>query len=282
MLTPVEFDAYLKRVQTEQVDAVDLDCLKRLHFAHATCSPFENMDSLSGLPVRLDLFSLVQKLVYEQRGGYCFEQNLLMAGVLETAGFTVSRLAARPLWHLPGGKLPEPLVTGLPRSHMLLLVTIEDAEWLVDVGFGGLTPLGPIALTAEREQLVLHDTFRVITHVQGYVLQALIKGQWKSMYVFDRQEQQQADLEMMNYWVNTSAESRFTQSLILALPHAKGRHAFINTALTNYDWNGKERRKVFRETDKILDVLETTFGLQLSGMDVLRQKIRQLLEADAG
>ena len=45
--------------------------------------------------MRLDLASLWKKLVIDQRGGYCFEQNTLFAAVLEAIGFPVRRLAAR-------------------------------------------------------------------------------------------------------------------------------------------------------------------------------------------
>ena len=46
-------------------------------------------------PIRLDLASIESKLVHDLRGGYCFEQNLLFAAVLERLGFSVTLLAAR-------------------------------------------------------------------------------------------------------------------------------------------------------------------------------------------
>ena len=65
--------------------------LAGLHLAHATHIPFENLDVLLGRPIRLDLASLLAKLVAGGRGGYCFEHNLLFASVLQTLGFSVSR-----------------------------------------------------------------------------------------------------------------------------------------------------------------------------------------------
>ena len=63
-------------------------------------------------PVRLDAPSLEQKLVRSGRGGYCFEQNLLLSHVLNGLGFKVTGLAARVLWNAPEGAIT-------PRGHML-------------------------------------------------------------------------------------------------------------------------------------------------------------------
>ncbi|MEI4902561.1 arylamine N-acetyltransferase, partial [Klebsiella pneumoniae] len=75
--------------------------------------PFENLDPLLRRPMRLDAASLEQKLVRGGRGGYCFEQNLLLRHALEGIGFTVAGLAARVVWNQPEGAI-------LPRTHMLL------------------------------------------------------------------------------------------------------------------------------------------------------------------
>src|SRR5688500_1067883 len=91
----LDLAAYLARVGLATAPAPTAAGLAELHLAHATHIPFENLDVLLGKPIRLDLASLQQKLVRDRRGGYCFEQNLLFAAVLEAVGFRVSRLAAR-------------------------------------------------------------------------------------------------------------------------------------------------------------------------------------------
>ncbi len=62
---------------------------------------FENLNSFLKQPVPLDLASLQQKLIHEKRGGYCFEQNLLLRAVLIALGFQVTAFTARVLWNLP-------------------------------------------------------------------------------------------------------------------------------------------------------------------------------------
>lgn len=123
-------DRYLARIGS---DGRDLS-LDAIHRAHVTSIPFENVDVLVGQEVRLDLDSLVDKLVVRRRGGYCFEQNTLFAAVLEELGLDVTRCLGRV--RLGFGEGPR------PATHMCLLV---DGR-LLDVGFGAATPIGPIPL----------------------------------------------------------------------------------------------------------------------------------------
>src|SRR6516225_6723599 len=119
----LDLDSYLARVQYAGVLRASAEVLRELHLAHATHIPFENLDILLGRPIRLDLESLQAKLVHGKRGGYCFEQNLLFAAVLERLGFSVTCLAARV--RLGTTRL-------LPRTHMLLKVDVDGGSWLVD------------------------------------------------------------------------------------------------------------------------------------------------------
>jgi N-hydroxyarylamine O-acetyltransferase len=56
-----------------------LDTLPALHLHHAQTIAFENLDPLLGRPIPLDAASLERKLIHDGRGGYCYEQNLLLA-----------------------------------------------------------------------------------------------------------------------------------------------------------------------------------------------------------
>ena len=118
----LDLDAYLKRIGYAGARQPTLAVLEALHLAHATHIPFENLDVLLGRPIRLDLASLQAKLVAGGRGGYCFEQNLLIAAVLGQLGFEVKLIAARVRHR--GDK-------DLPRTHMLVMVHVSVAKKLV-------------------------------------------------------------------------------------------------------------------------------------------------------
>jgi N-hydroxyarylamine O-acetyltransferase len=102
-----DLDAYLERLGLDARPT-----LAELHRAHVAAIPFENLDPHRGVHVSLELDDLQRKLVRERRGGYCFEQNLLLKGALEALGARVEPMLARVRFGAPPGAVR-------PRSHLL-------------------------------------------------------------------------------------------------------------------------------------------------------------------
>ena len=151
----------------------------QLHALHPAAIPFENLDPLMGVPVRLELTNLQQKLLFDRRGGYCLEHNLLFKALLEDLDYKVKGVAARVLWGLPAGVEPLP-------SHLALTVDIGGSSYLADVGFGGKTLTTPMRLRAEIEQQTPHDTFRLMGGGEAdWGLQVKLGDEWQLLYRFD-------------------------------------------------------------------------------------------------
>jgi N-hydroxyarylamine O-acetyltransferase len=191
--TGFDLDAYFDRIGYTGPRSATLDTLEAIHAQHAQAIPFENINPLLHWPVRLDMASLEQKLVREGRGGYCFEQNLLLYHALRTLEFDVTGLAARVLWDAPEGAVR-------PRSHMLLLVDLDDRPYVADVGFGGLTLTAPLRLLPDVEQATPHESFRLTGAGDAFVAEAHVGGAWKKLYRFDLQEQLLPDYEVTNWY----------------------------------------------------------------------------------
>ena len=98
--------------------------------AHLQRVTFDNL-SQHGLPftASLDRKKTAQKILDEKRGGFCFELNGLLSELLLELGYPVKRLPA--IVHA-GSDVG---FRGMP-THMILIVTASENEWLVDVGFG--------------------------------------------------------------------------------------------------------------------------------------------------
>ena len=111
----------------------DLETLRAIVARHALAIAFETLDPFLGRPVNLDRASLQSKLVDGGRGGYCFEQNLLLTHALAALGYRTTGLAARVLW-TRSADAPLPA-----RGHMLVRVDVGEGPHVLDVGFGGMT-----------------------------------------------------------------------------------------------------------------------------------------------
>jgi N-hydroxyarylamine O-acetyltransferase len=106
-----DLDAYLERIGLRGRPG-----LAQVHRAHITSIPFENLDPQRGVPVSLALEDLQRKLVAERRGGYCFEQNLLLKASLEALGGEVDLLLARVRFRAEPGVTRPPGATSSARQ----------------------------------------------------------------------------------------------------------------------------------------------------------------------
>jgi N-hydroxyarylamine O-acetyltransferase len=254
--TSIDLEAYFRRIGYAGPRTLTLDTLRAIHLQHALSIPFENLDPLLRLTPRLDARSLEQKLVHSRRGGYCFEQNLLLSHVLQSLGFTVTQLAARVVWNAPPGVVR-------PRTHMLLCVDLEDERYVVDVGFGGLTLTGPLRLVPDIEQATPHEPFRVIAVDGGFALEAFVQPSWRTLYRFDLQPQLLPDYEMSNWYVSTHPDSHFTFALSAARPTPGSRIALSNNQLTVYRAGARPEQRILATAAELRSVLRETFGLAL-------------------
>ena len=181
------------------LDDADLS-LEAIHRAHVTSIPFENIDVLLGRSIHLDVDSLARKLIDQRRGGYCFEQNSLLAVVLERLGFTVTRCLGR----VRAGDGPR------PETHMSLVV---DGQ-LVDVGFGASTPIGPIPLGGEATYGTYTWTTERRRTPEGENAWLLSMAD-RALYSFTELNRHPVDFLAPNYSTSTHPNSMHTQTLIV-------------------------------------------------------------------
>jgi N-hydroxyarylamine O-acetyltransferase len=248
----LDLTAYLRRIGLPEPPTADLAGLRALHLAHATSIPFENLDIQMGLPIRLDLASLQAKLVQRRRGGYCFEHNTLFQAVLRQMGFDVMACEAR---------VRLGATETLPRTHMLLLVTLGGDRWLCDVGFGGEGLLHSVRLDGEPHRQFL-NTYRVAEEGHLRVLQSFHHGVWQDLYAFEPAPRFPVDFEMANHYTSTYPESRFLKTLTAQLPGTEVRRILRNRGLSESRGDAVEGREL--APAELIPTLREVFGLDVS------------------
>jgi N-hydroxyarylamine O-acetyltransferase len=251
-LSTLDLDAYLRRIHYSGDLNPSHPVLEALHLAHASHIPFENLDILLGRSIRLDVESLQAKMVKGGRGGYCFEQNLLFAAVLERLGFSFTQLAARVRYRTR---------RVLPRTHMLLLVHCDGSRWVADVGFGLEGLLLPLPFDSGQQTQQFGRIYRIATQHEQSTLQMRHSGSWTDLYSFSMEPQQLADYEMANYYTSTHPDSRFVQTLTVQLPRPDARKVLRNRELSVDDGKSVTNRTITGDVE-LLEVLDREFGLR--------------------
>ncbi len=193
------------------------------------------------------------RVVHHKRGGYCHELNMLLRMALNFYGFDVRPLLGRV--HITG------TVTG--RGHQISLVTLENQQWILDVGFGAETPDTPLPLIFDKEIKTKRHIFKFVEDdIYGIMLKVKEENTWKSMYSFDLCHVCNADIDYGNHFASTHPQSVFVFARVAALPIEQGMITLFNTTLKK-TVNNETQTIQLKEDDTYIEEIEKHFGIKL-------------------
>ncbi|WP_426205189.1 arylamine N-acetyltransferase family protein [Pseudomonas sp. TWP3-1] len=266
---------YLQRLGFEQPPAPTLDTLRQLQLRHTGVFPFENLSTISGEAVLIDLPSVQQKILHDGRGGYCYELNSLFLALLLELGFDARGISGRVVMAQPEG-------AWTARTHRVSLVTIDGVRYITDVGFGGMVPTAPLLLDTESEQATPHEPYRIEKQTDGYMLSAKVAGEWRPMYLFDLQRQEDIDFTLGNWYVSTHPESPFANRLMVARTGDGWRRTLNNGSFAIHRMGAESDRREVVDVEDLLDLLEIEFGIRVASPQLLRPVLRRLIDPGQG
>ena len=193
-------DKYLKRIGFRGTAKKDLPSLNALVQAQLTHVPFENLDIWSrGACPGLDLADLYEKIVVQNRGGYCFELNTLFRHLLEYLGFEAYQ-AVSSLVNEDG--------TAHPAAHNVIVCTLDGQDYLIDVGFGGPVPFGAMPL-----QEGAWENFKLRMQNGMWYLDRWEEGGYRPSIRFRAVPASPEELIPLNFYISQKPDSHFRHRL---------------------------------------------------------------------
>ena len=253
-----DLSRYLARVGLDGFEDLpaSLSTLMALQVSHVRSVTYENLDIHFGREIRLDVPSLVRKIVDQHRGGYCYEQNTLFAAALEGLGYQVRRCLGRV-------RLGDPY-SPRPATHMVLIVN----DHVVDVGFGAATPLGPLPLGGSATYgSWTWCTERAISPEGEEVWQVRLFD--TVLYSFADQPRHPVDYVTPNHYSSTHPDSMFTKRPIAQRWEGDVQLALVGPELTERHADGTVTTALIAPAD-VGPLLHARFDLQLSPTDTAR------------
>lgn len=261
-----DLSGYLAHIGFEGRARLDLASLREVVLRHAQAIPFENLDALTGRSPSLDPADVERKLLHQRRGGWCFEQNLLLGTALREMGFAVVDLAARVVW----GRAADAAVA---RTHRVLKVRAEERDWIVDVWFGGQTLTGVLDLASDESQATPHEFFRLRSLGDERLMESQVAGEWLPMFRFDLHPQQPIDFEAANFQLAHDPASHFTQGARVSRVTAQGRHVLRGFDLAFHELGGGTRRETLGDAASVMQALREIFGIDTAGLPDLPARL---------
>jgi len=268
--TLVGMSGYLERLGFAEAPLPTLETLRELQARHIATFAFETLSTMLRAPVPVDLPSLERKVLHEGRGGYCYELNRLYLALLQGLKFQARGITGRVVM---GGSED----AWAARTHMLVLVSMDGGDYISDVGFGGLVPTAPLALDSEEEQPTPHGAYRVTRHQDRYMLRAQVAGDWRALYAFDLQRQEDVDFEMGNWYMSTHPDSNFLGQLVAARGEPGLRRTLHNGSYAVHRTGGASERRQLGNVEEIVGLLQTGFGIRVPQHPDLRSTLARLI-----
>lgn len=206
---------YLKRIKFNSPLDINLNTLVQLQKAHLVNIPFENLDIHSNTPIELNIEKIYDKIINQNRGGFCYELNGLFHTLLQSIGFNARMISARAY--------NAEKEYGEEYDHLAIIVELEDKEYLVDVGFGRFA-FTPLEITLGLEQETERGIFLFDKYDEAYFrINRKANGEWIPEYIFKRIKREFQEFKKMCQFHQTDPASHFIQKRLITIPTYNGR-----------------------------------------------------------
>lgn len=255
---------YMKRIGYDETLQPSYEVLKSLIYKHAMSIPFENIDIQNKVPIKLDPVKFFDKVIRNERGGYCYELNGLFYGLLVSLGYQVRRVMGRVV---SGRNI------GPEYDHLALIVTIGGEDYLVDVGFGDFA-LQPLSITTNRLQSDGRASFAISDHgmMDGRIYKKVEKvnelnTDLSVKYYFTTNEESLDDFSFMNEHQQMHPDSHFVRNYICTMPTEHGRISILNNKAV-FTYKNQKRSRTVNEDERSY-LVSKYFGISIGSEGVV-------------
>ncbi|XP_004695847.1 PREDICTED: arylamine N-acetyltransferase 1-like [Condylura cristata] len=283
----MDIEAYFERIgYKNSTHKLDLETLTDIFQHQIRAVPFENLNIHCGETMELGLEATFDQVVRKNRGGWCLQVNLLLHWVLTTIGFEITMLGGK-VYNTSASKYS----TGM--THLLLKVTIDSRNYIVDAGFGSSYQMWqPLELVSGKDQPQVPCVFR-LTEENGiwYLDQIrreqcipnqdflnsdhLEKRKYRKIYFFTLEPRTIKDFESANEFLQTHAASEFLKESICSLQTLDGVYCLLGFTLAYRKFSYKDNMDLVEfktlNEQEIEEELKNVFNISLEGKFVPKQ-----------
>jgi N-hydroxyarylamine O-acetyltransferase len=201
-------------------DIKTLDDISQLVQRHLATFNFTSIKVLLHNELSLENDFLIQKIVVEKQGGYCFEHNKLMFEVLQYLGFEVTALFGRVLLNRD---------INVPQTHRITLLKYNDDFYIVDVGFGALSPSLPIKFGKVSTTTSQNTEYLITDYKDNKLALQIVKDKaYFTLYSFDLQRYHDNDFEMGHFYSHQHPKANFVNNFVISKIYHDKVHSIVN------------------------------------------------------
>ena len=251
----IDIQRSFRRINYNGTASPTIATLKALQLAFLLKIPFENLDIHLGRHIKLSSDSIYEKIIAKNRGGFCYECNILFFELLKELGFRVEYLSARMVTE--NGVGPE-------FDHMVLLVHL-DHDYLVDVG-NGQSCREPLRIDGTKTASSEGYVYRVGSYRRDLALfYRQAAEEWMPRFIFTLKPRQRSEFSDMCDYHQTSPDSIFTRQRLVTMATPEGRISLtdMQLAVTN---RAEKHESVIYSKNQYKTILKQKFGIVIKSL----------------
>ncbi len=171
---------YLELIQIDNIEPPSLEYLAKLQAHHLNALAWNTFDVYLGRKVVLNPQLILEKFIEEQRGGLCYELNGAFCHLLQQLGFDANLATCFALhYHADPFDFPSD-------THAVIIVTLNNHQYLVEVGYGDLIK-HPVKLEEKCRHQDASGEYQLSyqKEVGRFQLEKLCRNQWIAQYQFE-------------------------------------------------------------------------------------------------
>ena len=255
-LAEFSISAYLNRIDSVGEVSPTFACLNAIMNAQLRNIPFENLDVQAGKIISIEPKDIYNKIVNQNRGGYCYEVNGIFSMALSAIGFEYQYVAARPMYY----------PVKRPKTHMAIIVKIDGNKYLCDLGFGSYGIRAPILIDEKRaidgyEIVQGFDKYRLSKiENEHFLLEAWNGVEWLLQYSFDFYSPEWIDFAPANFLNSKHPDAIFVKTYLVILMTENGRKILFGDSLKIIE-NGITKQSNF-QPEELDEILQSHFNIK--------------------
>ena len=243
-------DRLLAHIGLDGPPPPDTDGLRATMSAFVTRVPFEDLAVQLGESRPIETGPLVERIVSGGRGGYCFEANTVLRGLLVALGFEVERREA-----IVGPRTA--FAEGEPTNHLALVAHTSEGPFIVEAGWGE-GPLEPLPLEPGAYAIGAFE-FGVERDGDGWWVAQHPHGSSPGFRFADAPAIL-ADFAPHHERLSSSPESGFVKTLLVQRP-APDQIVTVRARTMFVDGPGLRERTVLDDAESFAGALRDEFGI---------------------
>jgi len=237
-------------------DLADINILIQNHIEQLS---FCNIPILLNKDISLELVNITKKMIIKKEGGYCFEHNKLIYEALLYCGFNV-----KPLF----GRVLNNQSVEVARTHRMTLLTYENEQYLIDVGFGFISPGKAIKFGSTPTVTTLNRAY-IIKQLddETFELQLILDDGTYTLYSFDFTTCNEMDFEVSNFYSFKHKDANFVKNLVLS-KISKDEVRSLRNNIYHKIYVNEKQEMIINTLSEFTSILKSEFNYPINDQDI--------------